>query len=128
MFLMMLVYGVVAIRGLLMKRGFFKPIFAVFTVMLGVLCFADIDGPIAKYHIDAYKSGKLAEVDVNLFYQLSDAAVKQAARLRGDERYGEQVDTYLYTVRNINAGSDSWYDFNIKKHAANKIILTIHAP
>lgn len=95
MTLILLIFGIVCIRGFILKKGVYKQVFAVFAVMLGLLCFFDADGLIAGYNIRGYKNGTLKELDVSLFYDLSDSAVKHAAALRNDPVYGAEINEYL---------------------------------
>jgi len=95
MVLLLLVFLVIAIRAFNEKLKVFKPLFAVFAVMIGLLCFGDVDGFIAGHNISAYQSGKFTEFDVSLFYNLSDTAVIRAISLADDEKIGEQIRLYL---------------------------------
>jgi hypothetical protein len=63
--------------------------------MFGVLCFGDVDGFIAKYNISAYQSGNISELDIRLFYDLSDSAVKYAVLLADDDEAGAEIRDYL---------------------------------
>jgi hypothetical protein len=95
MVLLMISFIVIAVRTFKEKLKIFKPLFAVFAVMIGLLCFGDVDGFIARYNISAYQSGNLTELDVKLFYDLSDTAVIHAIPLADDEVVGEQIRAYL---------------------------------
>lgn len=58
-----------------------KAVFAVFTIMLAILCFGNFEGAIARYNISAYQSGKLSELDISEFDELGCSAVSPAAEL-----------------------------------------------
>lgn len=60
------------------------------TLITGVVWFlllnlANTDGLIARYNVEAYQSGKLADMDVAMFEELSDAMVGPAAELLSDK-------------------------------------------
>jgi hypothetical protein len=95
MVLLLICFLVIAVRTFKEKLKIFKPLFAVFSVMLGLLCFGDVDGFIARHNISAYQSGRLSELDVDLFYELSDTAVIYAISLADDEIVGEKIQAYL---------------------------------
>ena len=96
MVLLLICFVIIAIRTFKENMKVFKPLFAVFAVMVGILCFGNVDGFIARYNISAYQNGQLAELDVRLFYELSDAAVIPAIRLAdSDCEVGEQIREYL---------------------------------
>ncbi|MCL2020284.1 MAG: DUF4173 domain-containing protein [Oscillospiraceae bacterium] len=95
MVLLLICFIITAIRVFAKRLKIFRALFAAFTVMIGLLCFGDVDGIIADYNINAYKSGNLEELDVNLLYYLSDSAVKYAIPLADDEKAGEEIKRYL---------------------------------
>jgi len=95
MVLLFIEFIIILAKTIAPKIKMFRALFAVFAVMLSTLCFGDVDGMIANYNITAYQSGKLAELDVELFNDLSDSAVKYAIPLAGDEDYGNYTELYL---------------------------------
>lgn len=76
MLLLALIFMAVIIKQIIGKFPFFKVVFAAFTVMFGFLCFGDVDGRIAEYNVNAYISGELETLDVDMLYNLSDSSVK----------------------------------------------------
>lgn len=121
MLLLLLLFIVIIIWGLILKLNVYKPVFAVFTVMLGILCFADIDGYIAKYNIDMYKNGQTGELDVNLLYDLSDSAVKYAVELENDPVYGGEIKDYL-DYKYYSFISPDWWEWNLKTSEAQNVV------
>ena len=85
---------------------FWKAIFAAFAVMLGILCFGDIDGQIARYNITAYQSGALEKVDVGEFIELGFSAIEPAVRLKESGYSSHELDGFLYYIQ----GEDDFYD------------------
>lgn len=73
----MMVLGVIfVVIGIRQVRQFNGTKWAVITLALSIfiLCFANIDGMIAKKNIEWYQEGRLASLDVESLGQLSDAA------------------------------------------------------
>lgn len=64
-------------------------------VMFGLLCVGNTDGFIASYNVRAYEQGRLDAVDMDMFWDLGDAAVPAAARLVDDARYKDKAQTFL---------------------------------
>lgn len=64
-------------------------------VMFGLLCVSNTDGLIASYNVRAYEQGRLDAVDMDMFWNLGDAAVPAAARLVDDARYKDKAQTFL---------------------------------
>ncbi|MCL1866834.1 MAG: DUF4173 domain-containing protein [Oscillospiraceae bacterium] len=95
MILLLMSFIVIFVKTFKEKLRIFKPLFAIFAVMFGLLCFGDVDGRIADYNTSAYIDGRLDELDISLFYDLSDSAVKYAIPLANDPKYGNQVRLYL---------------------------------
>lgn len=80
MILLALVF-ILAAAEQIRKFALWKAIFAVFTVMLAILCFGNIDGMIARYNVNAYLSGDLAECDIDAMYDLGFAAAEPVSEL-----------------------------------------------
>lgn len=60
---------------------FWKTAFAAFAVMMGILCFGNIDGMIADYNVTAYETGRLETVDFEVLEELGRPAVRHIERL-----------------------------------------------
>lgn len=103
--------------------AFWRALFAAFSVMLGVLCFGNIDGAIARYNVSAYQSGALAEFDFVAVSPLGAAAVKPVAELLGDEndRCRFHAEQFLGDVLNDLNGLDDFAYFSIQKVSAEII-------
>ncbi len=63
------------------KINLTKGIVLVCTACFMVLCYANVDGFIAKYNIDRYEQGTLQTIDVNLLYYAPDASKPYALEL-----------------------------------------------
>ena len=61
------------------KLPLWKTVFTAFTIMFGVLCFSNTDALIARYNVNAYQSGTLAEVDFSLLKTLGTPAIPAIA-------------------------------------------------
>ena len=101
-------------------------VFAIsFTVLLGVLLFADADAMVARYNVNAYKTGKLDTVDVNMMYELSDSAIPYVLELVDDEN--EAVAAKAREFITFKTGTFSYRDdrfesFNLATHRAKKLL------
>ena len=60
---------------------FWKTAFTAFVLMMGILCFGNIDGMIADYNVTAYETGKLETVDFDVLEELGAPALKHIERL-----------------------------------------------
>ncbi len=60
---------------------FWRVSFTAFAVLLGVLCFSNVDGMIARYNVTAYLEGQHENVDLRLLERLGDAALVHVERL-----------------------------------------------
>ncbi len=72
------------------RLHFWRVMFAAFTVMFAVLCFTNVDGLIARYNVNAYTSGNIAQLDFDALSDLSVAAVKPVADML-EEPCDEQI-------------------------------------
>lgn len=103
--------------------AFWKVLFAAFTVMMGVLCFGNVDGAIARYNVSAYQSGALDDIDFQALYPLGAAAVKPVSELldtEDDEMLKEVKYSLSKLLYNIERKDDFAY-FSIQKVSAEKI-------
>ncbi len=91
MIVLFFVFVFVIIRIFNEKFEYMKYIIAVSSVVLIAVSFANIDGIIAGYNIDAYESGKLESIDVDALYELGPGATPEVLRLLDDD--DEQVKT-----------------------------------
>jgi len=121
MLLLFIAFVLILAKVIFPKIKLFTALFGVFAVMLSTLCFGDADGFIAKYNIDAFQSGKLLELDVELFYDLSDSAVKYAIPLADDPAAGERIRKYLEYKRAQFFGFEFKY-YNAESLNAKKLL------
>lgn len=90
------------------EMKFWRVMFAAFTVMFGVLCFANVDGMIASYNVSAFLDGRLETVDYDVLEDLSVAAVKPLDRLSGSalsetsDESGKAVQALRYISDNMD--------------------------
>ncbi len=99
-----------------------------FIVCFLILCYANVDGIIAKYNIDRYLDGSLANLDVMALAQLSDGAVPHMYKL-----YSETEDLEMKrSLKGIILGEpegeiyeiqreDNFRDFNVQTYKTNQI-------
>lgn len=87
---------------------FWKTAFAAFAVMMGILCFGNIDGMIADYNVTAYETGKLETVDFDLLEDLGTPAVRHIERLLDSSDYW----TYQGACRTITEIKEYAEDYN----------------
>lgn len=95
--------------------GVWKPLFAAFLVLFGVLCFSDVDGQIARYNISAYQSGMISEIDVGEFYELGFSAVEPAVRLKQSGYSSPDLDSYLKETEKLDALYGKFEYFSIPR-------------
>lgn len=111
MILLALVFVLVIIEQV-RKFALWKAIFAVFTVMLGILCFGNIDGMIARHNVNAYLSGELSECDIDAMEALGYAAVEPVAELmeRAEDSY-IKTEAKRFLERNARYLEDSGFGY-----------------
>lgn len=108
--------------------AFWKVLFAAFSVMMGVLCFGNIDGAIARYNVSAYQSGALEEFDIQAMYPLGAAAVKPVSELLNteDTEMSEKIEYSLSKLLYEIEQKDDFAYFSIQKITAEKICESIN--
>lgn len=84
MILLAFIFIMTILREIFPKVRFYSVLSVVFCVMFMVLSWCDVDSIIASYNVSAYQSGKLSEMDVNMFYELSASAKPYAEKLLSD--------------------------------------------
>ena len=101
-------------------------VFAIsFTVLLGVLLFADADAVVARYNVNAYKTGKLDTVDVSMMYELSDSAIPYVLELVDDENEtvaSKAREFITFKTRTFSYRDDRFENFNLATHKAKKLL------
>lgn len=103
--------------------AFWKVLFAAFTVMMGVLCFGNIDGAIARYNVSAYQSGTLEEFDMHAMYPLGVSAAKPVAELLHDEdpQTAQSAGNFFGNLKWELDKMDDFAYFSIQKISADKV-------
>jgi hypothetical protein len=127
MILLFLVFVIVAARQFKHFNGF-KMALISFVLFFMLLCYANVDGMIAKYNIDAYREGDLQGVDVGALSELSDAAVPYLFELyqeTQDPEMKSSIEAVIFGVYDGGAVRDpydsTFRDFNFEKYKADKI-------
>ena len=72
MVLLAIVFVLIIIKQFRFDMKFSSYFAAVFTVMLGLLCFSRPEALIARYNIEMYRSGQLEELDKDAILRMSD--------------------------------------------------------
>ena len=67
------------------KLPYMKMVIVIALVLAAALSWADVDTVVARYNVEAYQSGKLETVDVEMLSELGYGAVPYIAQLRTDE-------------------------------------------
>lgn len=83
--LVLVVFFILIIVAQFTKLQFCKAAFVSFTLLFAVLCFSNVDGMIAKYNVNAYQTGRLESVDLEVLEDLGDAALIHMERLAETE-------------------------------------------
>ncbi|MGI6733640.1 MAG: DUF4153 domain-containing protein [Anaerovoracaceae bacterium] len=99
-----------------------------FIICFLLLCYANVDGMIAKYNIDRYLEGSLESVDVAALGQLSDAAVPHMYNLyekTPDQGLKRSLKMHIVGEREEDvfqmARENTFRDFNVQAHKADRI-------
>ena len=99
-----------------------------FIVCFLFLCYANVDGIIAKYNIDRYLDGSLADLDVMALAQLSDGAVPHMYKLYSETEDLEMKRSLKGFILGEPGGEiyeiqreDNFRDFNVQTYKANQI-------
>lgn len=98
-----------------------KPLFAVFTAMTALLCFGDFEGMIARYNINAYRTGALTELDTDALEDLGYSAAEPAAALletTEDEQLKHGLNDVLERVDAADYRDDKIAYFSIPRAKA----------
>ena len=89
---------------------FWKTAFVAFVVMMGILCFGNIDGMIADYNVTAYETGRLDSVDFHVLEDLGTPAVKHIERLLDSPDYWISEGA-LRTIASIEEYAEDYSGF-----------------
>ncbi len=124
------VFFVIILLWQFIRLPLWRTVFVSFTVLFGVLCFSNVDGFIANYNVDAYFSGEIDELDVDvLYYDLNYAAVPaldEAAKHWGEaQRWLERLADRLYSDKEEDTEHYVGY-FSIPRARAERILEKYH--
>ncbi len=102
MVLLAIVFILIIIKQFRFDMKFSSYFAAVFTVMLGLLCFSRPEALIARYNIEMYRSGQLEELDKDAILEMSDdgllAAFNEGAISVGEvNRSKERIYRHSFT-------------------------------
>lgn len=86
------------------RLNYMQPIIIICSTMFIALAFADVDGAVAKYNVNAYQQGELETVDVLYLGDLADSAIPYILELADDDNLSNQVN---YVMRDKMIYSDS---------------------
>lgn len=99
-----------------------------FIICFLLLCYANVDGIIAKYNIDRYLEGSLENLDVMALGQLSDAAVPYMFNLyeeTQDEELKRSLKIFIVGEPEEDVfqipSEDTFRDFNVQAYKADQI-------
>lgn len=81
MTLLAAVFVLLIIRQAAPKFNFWRAATIAFIALFAVLAFSNADALVARYNTDRFYSGSLPDVDVELFYSLSDTALPELVEL-----------------------------------------------
>ncbi|MBQ8397327.1 MAG: DUF4173 domain-containing protein [Clostridia bacterium] len=106
-------------------------VFAAVVLFVGVFLFADFDRIIAEYNVDAYLSGEMEAVDVDMLSDMSASAVSSLLRLYDEaDNTGVRTDAYfavaLFLTRTQGDAMEAYgyggWEFNFAEARALKLI------
>jgi hypothetical protein len=127
MTLMLLIFIIILARQLKVFNAA-KPVIVSFVLMFMILLYGNPDGLIAKYNIERYEAGTLAQLDIEALTYLSDAAVPHmyGLYLRTDDSMLRQElkDSIIYyRIGMLEAEYDAaeFREFNIQRFRAHDI-------
>lgn len=89
------------------KISYMQPIIVFCSALFIALSFADIDGMIVKYNVEAYEGGQIEKLDMDYIGSLSDSAMLYIIELSQSEDKTVSEDAGYYVAKNIE---NSFYD------------------
>lgn len=115
MILLAIVFILIIIKQLNFNFNFVRYAVITFVIMFGILCFSNVDGNIAKYNIEMYRSGQLKELDVNTLCELSDDSLIYV--LKSD------VPIHNYATKTLNRYHiDPYNTYNISSFQVKRML------
>lgn len=96
--------------------------------MFLVLCYANTDRLIARYNVEGYRSGKLAQLDVYLLDELGSEATPYLIKMLTDESggdiYREQVRQILKTRIYYNEAQEGdWRSLTLSSYRSRQLLM-----
>lgn len=124
--LMAIVMVVIIIRQFKQFR-IWRVLFAAFTIMLGALCFGDVEGNIANYNISAYENHRLTSIDIDSmrFSFCGVSAARYATRLLDSPDQDTVLDAraFISELENrIDGELDGYEYFSLERELARTAI------
>lgn len=117
MILLALVFVMIIIRAAVKKFNLAKGITYAFVVMMAILTFGDFHGNIVRYNVYAYQNGMIDNIDISMFYKLSDEAARYAVPLLEDEDLNVARAAATYIADSVNASEyEDIRGFNIPEY------------
>lgn len=95
------------------KIRYIKPIILICSAMFIALSYTNIDLMVAKYNIDAYNSGKIASLDIEHIYSMSDSAVPELVKLCSAKDDSISAEAKRYLAKELLYDGD--YTVNVSK-------------
>jgi hypothetical protein len=123
MILLLFIFVIICIRQF-KKFNSAKTMLIGFVVMFMVLSYSNVDGLIAKYNIERYEAGTLKTLDIEAFYDLSDAAVPYIydLYLKTDESDTETRNRLAHVIESGRIYDETGFrSFNLQNYRAEEI-------
>lgn len=113
--------GLIALKMCKEKLKLFKSLFIVFTVMYLGLNYMNPDYQVARYNADLYIQKEIDTIDS--FYSLSLSAVEPFLEMNATayEGYANRLENYRWETERV----DSWQEWNLSYHNANKLLKSL---
>lgn len=110
------------------KLPYMKLVLVVALVLAAAVSWADVDTVVARYNVEAYQSGKLETVDVEMLGELGYGAIPYIAQLRSDEdpEVARAAREVFFTYRDFgktNGLIDDFRDWNYAHDIADPYLL-----
>lgn len=127
MVLLAAVFLILAITQFFRRSHAWAATAAAFLVLFAVLQFGNVNGWIARYNVEQYRTGALPSVDVGLFDELGDAAVPYAAELLTDADEDTAQNAKWFLRRQERSWEkETWITFNLENHRARQTVAQLH--
>ncbi len=117
MIMLLIIFGFFMMHIFAPKKSYMQPIIIICSCIFIGISFADIDAQIAKYDVNAYKTGKIDSIDIYYLDELSASAVDYIIDLTTaeDEKVSESARNIIFNKIN--------YDYNDKLKTDEKGVM-----